>query len=87
MAKRCASSRTCFTRYSDAEPLGSTTGPVSCQGTNSSSSRLARPHIAMSSMPIRSNISSAADSCGLPPSRMMRSGLLPKRSSAMRSGA
>ena len=87
IAKRWASSRTCFTRYSDAEPEGSTTGPVSCQGTNSSSSRLARPQMAMSSIPISSNMASAAVSCGFPPSRMMRSGLLPKRSSFKRAGA
>ena len=67
------------------DPLGKTTGPVSCQGTNSSSSRFARPAKAMPSTPNSSNIVRAAVSCGLPPSRMTRSGRDPKRPSAMRS--
>ena len=85
MANLWASSRTCFTRYSDADPLGSTTGPLSCHGTKSSSSRLAKPASAISWMPISSNISSTALSCGKPPSRIIKSGFEPKRSSAMRS--
>jgi hypothetical protein len=67
-----------------AEPDGSTTG-VSSHGTKTSSSDFARPHTGMSS-PSSSNCWMAAVSCGLPPSTTSRSGRLPKRSSAMRSG-
>ena len=84
MAKRWDSSRTCLIRYSDAEPDGRTIG-VSSQGTNTSSSDLARPHTGISK-PNSASCWMAAVSWGLPPSTTSKSGREPKRLSAIRSG-
>ncbi len=67
MAKRCASSRTRWSRYRPSLLRGRTTGSSS-PGSQTSSSRLARPQSATSSMPSSSSARRAAATCGRPPS-------------------
>ncbi len=67
MANRCASSRTRCSRYSASEVRGRITGSSS-PGSQTSSSRLASPTSATSSMPSSSSTAWAAATCGAPPS-------------------
>ena len=73
MAKRCASSRTRCSRYRPSLLRGRITGESS-PGSQTSSSRLARPQAATSSMPSSSSARAAAATWAGPPSITTRFG-------------
>src|SRR6059058_542647 len=77
MAKRCASSRTRWTRNMPGELCSCTIGSAR-PGAKISSRSLASANVGMSAKPASSSTSNAAPSCPLPPSMRIRSGRLVK---------
>ena len=81
MAKRCASSRSRWTRYSGCEVTGSTTGS-SRSGSTSSSRSLASPHSGRSPRPSSSSDLLGRRTWPRPPSMITRSGIAQRRASS-----